>query len=367
MSEERKQKVLNSVTYPRFESGGRGKLNFSSLGKRGDRPPLFCPSSWATGLCEDLIKQNMREIRYSTKSTVLITSVTVTDRIRTCAISNSDLKSNVLDRSAIGTPGVTIQINSGCHKDEIDDLNPDSIRWHREFTKQFQFERRNASLQFSKARLHYERYWTRAEGGRGLHLALKSQAGQGERQGSPQPSRSPLIFPACGGRREFRNHGNGRKVRCGGSDIAGRCGYHKWKVDSFTTQILADPFSGKSVQDDLGRSRNWVTTKNWTSTAHEYSQDVNKLKPYTSAAREYSQDLTTTTTQHKPTTTNQNKTQHNQPTPHLPYLLEENLLSRSAETNPACLDQSILPHKGYLDTVVLTLYPLEFKFQPSSV
>ncbi|KAG8273104.1 hypothetical protein J6590_028996 [Homalodisca vitripennis] len=42
------------------------------------------PSSWATGLCEDLIKQNKGESRYST-------------RIRTCAISNSDSKSKVLD------------------------------------------------------------------------------------------------------------------------------------------------------------------------------------------------------------------------------------------------------------------------------
>ncbi|KAG8274327.1 hypothetical protein J6590_004353 [Homalodisca vitripennis] len=27
---------------------------------------VFCPSSWATGLCEDLIKQNKGESRYST-------------------------------------------------------------------------------------------------------------------------------------------------------------------------------------------------------------------------------------------------------------------------------------------------------------
>ncbi|KAG8259992.1 hypothetical protein J6590_107126, partial [Homalodisca vitripennis] len=52
----------------------------------------------------DLIKQNKGESRYSTRSMVLIKSATVTDRIRTCAISNSDPKSNVLDHSAIGTP-----------------------------------------------------------------------------------------------------------------------------------------------------------------------------------------------------------------------------------------------------------------------
>ncbi|KAG8245036.1 hypothetical protein J6590_009111 [Homalodisca vitripennis] len=42
---------------------------------------LFCPSSWATGLCEDLIKQNKGESRY-TKSMILIKSATVTDRIQ---------------------------------------------------------------------------------------------------------------------------------------------------------------------------------------------------------------------------------------------------------------------------------------------
>ncbi|KAG8300359.1 hypothetical protein J6590_078337 [Homalodisca vitripennis] len=55
-------------------------------------------------LLRDLIKQNKGESRYSTRSMVLIKSATVTDRIRTCAISNSDSKSNVLDHSAIGTP-----------------------------------------------------------------------------------------------------------------------------------------------------------------------------------------------------------------------------------------------------------------------
>ncbi|KAG8286266.1 hypothetical protein J6590_063940 [Homalodisca vitripennis] len=54
---------------------------------------LFCPSSWATGLCEDLIKQNKGESQYSTRSMVVIKSTTVTDRTRSCAISNSDSKS----------------------------------------------------------------------------------------------------------------------------------------------------------------------------------------------------------------------------------------------------------------------------------
>ncbi|KAG8317322.1 hypothetical protein J6590_029895 [Homalodisca vitripennis] len=53
----------------------------------------------------DLIKQNKGESRYSTRSMVLIKRARVTDRIRTCAISNSDSKvDDVLDRSAIGTP-----------------------------------------------------------------------------------------------------------------------------------------------------------------------------------------------------------------------------------------------------------------------
>ncbi|KAG8294695.1 hypothetical protein J6590_097258 [Homalodisca vitripennis] len=60
---------------------------------------IFCPSSWATGLCEDLIKQNKGESRYSTRSMVLIKRASVTDKIRT-----SDSKSNIFDRSAIGTP-----------------------------------------------------------------------------------------------------------------------------------------------------------------------------------------------------------------------------------------------------------------------
>ncbi|KAG8246016.1 hypothetical protein J6590_049295 [Homalodisca vitripennis] len=42
---------------------------------------LFCPSSWVTGLCEDLIKQNKGESRYSTRLIVLIKNAPVTDRI----------------------------------------------------------------------------------------------------------------------------------------------------------------------------------------------------------------------------------------------------------------------------------------------
>ncbi|KAG8313005.1 hypothetical protein J6590_010098 [Homalodisca vitripennis] len=49
----------------------------------------------------DLIEKNKRERRYCTRSMVLIKSATVTERIQTCAISNSDSKSNVLDRSAL--------------------------------------------------------------------------------------------------------------------------------------------------------------------------------------------------------------------------------------------------------------------------
>ncbi|KAG8260675.1 hypothetical protein J6590_091471, partial [Homalodisca vitripennis] len=52
----------------------------------------------------DLIKKNKRESRYSTRSMVLIKSAMVPDRSRTCAISNSDSNSNVLDHSVIGTP-----------------------------------------------------------------------------------------------------------------------------------------------------------------------------------------------------------------------------------------------------------------------
>ncbi|KAG8270736.1 hypothetical protein J6590_078383 [Homalodisca vitripennis] len=57
-------------------------------------------ASWATGLYENLIKQNKGESRYSSRSTVPIKGATVTDRLRTCIISNSASQSNVLDRSA---------------------------------------------------------------------------------------------------------------------------------------------------------------------------------------------------------------------------------------------------------------------------
>ncbi|KAG8295394.1 hypothetical protein J6590_081504 [Homalodisca vitripennis] len=64
---------------------------------------LFCPSSWTTGLCDDLIEQNEGESQYSTRSMVLIKSARVKDGFEP-ARSNSDSKSNILDRSAIGTP-----------------------------------------------------------------------------------------------------------------------------------------------------------------------------------------------------------------------------------------------------------------------
>ncbi|KAG8292047.1 hypothetical protein J6590_047949 [Homalodisca vitripennis] len=54
----------------------------------------------------DLIKQNKEESQYSTRVVLLIKNATVTGRIRTCAISHSDSKSNVLDHSAIGTPNM---------------------------------------------------------------------------------------------------------------------------------------------------------------------------------------------------------------------------------------------------------------------
>ncbi|KAG8286314.1 hypothetical protein J6590_062817 [Homalodisca vitripennis] len=65
-------------------------------------------------VCEDLIKQNKGESRYSTRLIVLIKSATVTDRIQTCAIFNLDPKSNDLDRSAIGTPTYFI-VMLGCN------------------------------------------------------------------------------------------------------------------------------------------------------------------------------------------------------------------------------------------------------------
>ncbi|KAG8278619.1 hypothetical protein J6590_014174 [Homalodisca vitripennis] len=60
-----------------------------------------------TNKCRGLIKQNKGESRYSIRLMVLIKSATVTNSVRTCAISNSDPKSNVLDHSAIGSPVFT--------------------------------------------------------------------------------------------------------------------------------------------------------------------------------------------------------------------------------------------------------------------
>ncbi|KAG8291000.1 E2-like enzyme [Homalodisca vitripennis] len=67
----------------------------------------------------DLIKQNKGESRYSTRSMVLIKSARVTDRIRTCAISNSDSKSDVLDRSAIGTPNYILKLKEDMRELQI--------------------------------------------------------------------------------------------------------------------------------------------------------------------------------------------------------------------------------------------------------
>ncbi|KAG8272575.1 hypothetical protein J6590_037869 [Homalodisca vitripennis] len=59
-----------------------------------DRPisfeALFCPSSWATGLYEDVIKQNRGESQYSTRQDLNLGFL-------------SDEKSDVLDRSDINT------------------------------------------------------------------------------------------------------------------------------------------------------------------------------------------------------------------------------------------------------------------------
>ncbi|KAG8332200.1 hypothetical protein J6590_026370 [Homalodisca vitripennis] len=64
----------------------------STVGSERPFRLFFFPSSWTTGLCEELIKQNKKERRTSISLKVLIKSAMVTDRIRTCAISNSSLK-----------------------------------------------------------------------------------------------------------------------------------------------------------------------------------------------------------------------------------------------------------------------------------
>ncbi|KAG8269607.1 hypothetical protein J6590_104086 [Homalodisca vitripennis] len=64
----------------------------SNLTSRYDRNTLIAIAKRGKFSFLDLIKQNKGESRYSTRSMVLIKSATVTDRIRTCAIANSDSK-----------------------------------------------------------------------------------------------------------------------------------------------------------------------------------------------------------------------------------------------------------------------------------
>ncbi|KAG8274360.1 hypothetical protein J6590_004386 [Homalodisca vitripennis] len=93
-------------------TAGRGAQELTFCNGIHLPPPTLTIVGSSTGLCEDLIKQNKGESRYSTRSMVLIKSATVTDRIRTCTISNSDSESNVLDHSDIGTPIKTSIKNS---------------------------------------------------------------------------------------------------------------------------------------------------------------------------------------------------------------------------------------------------------------
>ncbi|KAG8241458.1 hypothetical protein J6590_086753 [Homalodisca vitripennis] len=73
-------------------------LNSTSWISTGGGPtPKLTHSEYPVIEEADLIKQNKWESRYSTRSMVLIKSARVTDRIRICAISNSNPTSNVLD------------------------------------------------------------------------------------------------------------------------------------------------------------------------------------------------------------------------------------------------------------------------------
>ncbi|KAG8262599.1 hypothetical protein J6590_050095 [Homalodisca vitripennis] len=74
---------------------GRGRYALKPYSAR-PHGPLACTRI--------LTKHDKVESRYGTRTMVLIKSATVTDMVRTCAVSNSDLKSNVLDHSGIGTP-----------------------------------------------------------------------------------------------------------------------------------------------------------------------------------------------------------------------------------------------------------------------
>ncbi|KAG8246907.1 hypothetical protein J6590_073941 [Homalodisca vitripennis] len=63
------------------------------------RPTCACSGVCPSG-SEDLIKQNKWESRYSKRSMGLIKSGSLTNKIRTYAITNTDSTSNVLDHSA---------------------------------------------------------------------------------------------------------------------------------------------------------------------------------------------------------------------------------------------------------------------------
>ncbi|KAG8262500.1 hypothetical protein J6590_052144 [Homalodisca vitripennis] len=99
--------------------------------------PLSCTSPWATGLCEDLVKQNKGESRYSTRSKVL-SSMTTCSRIYRPVLSDTDwmplrtqLRSRLLIFDAVRidyltSPRTRLRSASGAPTVFAEKLNPES-------------------------------------------------------------------------------------------------------------------------------------------------------------------------------------------------------------------------------------------------
>ncbi|KAG8315153.1 hypothetical protein J6590_076661 [Homalodisca vitripennis] len=72
----RSPRIIDTIRAASLTSVGRRTILRVESTMDIDSIALFCPSRWATGLCEDLIKQNKGKRRYSTKLIVLIKSAT---------------------------------------------------------------------------------------------------------------------------------------------------------------------------------------------------------------------------------------------------------------------------------------------------
>ncbi|KAG8261383.1 hypothetical protein J6590_074237 [Homalodisca vitripennis] len=102
--ESKKEREIVDISSTAGDLTNRALANGNRHGRRKNLVSFTTlPSSKIIFKQRGIIKQNKEESRYSTRLMVLIKSERVTDRIRTCAISNSNSKSTILDHSAIPT------------------------------------------------------------------------------------------------------------------------------------------------------------------------------------------------------------------------------------------------------------------------